>query len=816
MNRLAHCAVWGGLLLAQGCATWLPERKEPARTADYPIQPVSFTAVQIDGGFWGARLGTCRKVTIPYCFKKCEETGRISNFAKAGGLAQGPFEGIYFNDSDVYKVVEGAAYALQIEHDPELDAYLDDLIAKIAAAQEEDGYLYTIRTIDPKNVQEGCGPERWSNLQSGHELYCAGHMYEAAVAHFQATGKRSLLDVAIKNADLLVSVFGPGKRQGVPGHEEIEIGLAKLYRATGKREYLDLAKRFLDARGRPGDQTRFNAQIQAHKPVVKQKEAVGHAVRAGYLYSGMADVAALTGDRSYVRAVDRIWRDVVSKKLYVTGGVGASPGGEAFGDAYELPNQSAYNETCAAVANALWNHRMFLLRGDARYVDVLERVLYNGFLAGVSLSGDRFFYTNPLAADGFCFPQGTDLRKEWFGCACCPVNVARFVPSVGGMMYARRGNAVYVNLFANSRARIDLGGRTVALLQETRYPWDSRVRIVVEPARAHTFTLKLRIPGWARGKPVPSRLYRYLGKPETRVEVKVNGKPLALELEKGYVSISRQWRKGDTIDLNLPMPVRRVISHRRVKADDGRVALERGPIVYCAEAIDNGRYVRNLVVPDDAPLHADCAGDFLGGLAAIRGRVARRTPSDGDADEIPTQVAEFTAIPYYAWAHRGEGEMAVWLPRDPALARPAPRPTVAATSRPSASHAHSNDSLGALLDQVEPAASGDVSIPRFTWWDHRGGREWVQYEFNERRTVSSVEVYWFDDTGKGKCRAPKSWRLLYRDGEEWKPVDNAGPYGAAKDRYNKETFKPVNTDALRIDAELRAEFSAGILEWRVQ
>jgi len=411
---------------------------------DYPIKPVAFNEVEITDSFWLPRLETNRKVTIPFAFKKCEETGRIDNFAKAAGLMEGDFEGKRYNDSDVFKIMEGAAYSLSLKRDTELEKYMDDLIDKVAESQEKDGYLYTNRTINPENPAPGAGEKRWSNLGSSHELYNVGHMYEAAVAYYQATGKRAFLNVALKNADLITELFGPAGIKEFPGHQEIEIGLVKLFRVTGKKKYLDLAKFFLDVRGKKEYKKMFDENsdfsiynqdwyLQAHKPVIEQSEAIGHAVRATYMYSGMADVAAMTRDTAYIKAIDRIWDDVVSKKLYLTGGIGSRHEGEAFGDAYELPNKTAYNETCAAIGNVFWNFRLFLLHGEAKYLDVLERTLYNGLLSGISLSGDLFFYPNPLEADGkFKFNQGALSRKPWFDCACCPGNLVRFLPSLPG------------------------------------------------------------------------------------------------------------------------------------------------------------------------------------------------------------------------------------------------------------------------------------------------------------------------------------------------------------------------------------------------
>ncbi len=456
---------------------------------DYPIRPVPFTAVQIQDGFWSPRLETNRSVTVRHDFDKCETTGRVANFAVAGGLAKGEFVGLFgFNDSDVYKVIEGASYSLRLRPDPGLDSYVDGIIAKIAAAQEKDGYLYTAGTIPTLAQKPTCcvSRPRWSDIASGHELYNLGHLYEAAVAHHQATGKRTLLDVALKSADLLTREFGPGRRLDPPGHQEVEIGLVKLYRATGERKYLDQARFFLEQRGNAAGHKLYGAYSQDHVPVVQQTEAVGHAVRAGYMYSAMADVGALTGDEGYVRALGGLWDNVVSRKLYLTGGIGARREGEAFGDDYELPNRTAYAETCAAIANAMWNHRLFLLHGDAKYLDVLERIVYNGFLSGVSLDGERFFYPNPLASDGErSFNMGQKGRSAWFDCSCCPTNVVRFLPSMAGYVYAQRERDVFVNLFVAGRGEVDVGGLKLGIRQETRYPWEGRVRIVARAGAPH-------------------------------------------------------------------------------------------------------------------------------------------------------------------------------------------------------------------------------------------------------------------------------------------------------------------------------------------
>ena len=628
-----------------------------------PIEAVPFTDVKVTDTFWSPRIETNRRTTLPSDFEKCEKTGRIANFARAGRLEEGPHEGHRYNDSDVFKVIEGAAYSLSLRPDHDLEVYVDSVVEKIASAQEDDGYLYTARTLG--DISDTTGLERWSNLKDGHELYNVGHLYEAAVAYFQATGKRKLLNVALKNADLIASVFGPGRRQGVPGHEEIEIGLTKLYRVTKNHRYLDLAKFFLDQRGNADGHSLYGSYAQDDRPVCEQTRAVGHAVRAGYLYSGVADVATLTQNPNYIRTIDQIWHDVVSSKLYLTGGIGARHRGEAFGDQFELPNESAYNETCAAIANAMWNHRLFLLHGDSRYIDVLERILYNGFLSGVSLEGDTFFYPNPLAS------HGQHERSPWFKTACCPTNVVRFVPSFPGYALARRGRDIYVNLYFGGSGRIELPDQSVTLRQETSYPWTGQIRITVEVEKESSFGVLLRIPGWSLGRPVPSALYRYLSPSKGEIRITVNGEAVPIETELGYQPLRRTWRNGDRIALDLPMEIHRVLSDDRVSANIGRVALERGPIVYCAEHVDNGGQVHNLYLPDDAELAAEYRQALLGGITVLTGEVPALYPNR-DQRKSRERRQSFTAIPYYAWAHRGPGEMEVWLPRIPELAKAVP------------------------------------------------------------------------------------------------------------------------------------------------
>ena len=777
---------------------------------DYPVQPVPFTQVRFEDDFWAPRLETNRTVTIPHVFKMSQETGRVDNFALAGGLIEGQQCGSYpFDDTDLYKTIEGASYSLMLVRDTALDAYLDSLIGLIAAAQEPDGYLYTARTNNAESLRRWFGSERWERLEGSHELYDAGHLYEAAAAHFMATGKRNLLDVAIKNANLIDSTFGPGKLQKPPGHEVIEMGLVRLYRVTGERRFLDLAKFFIDVRGKPLDGRELGGEYnQDHMPVVEQTEAVGHAVRAGYLYAGVADVAALTGDRAYVRAVDRIWEDVVGRKLYLTGGIGATGGNEGFNDPYVLPNMSAYNETCASIANIYWNHRMFLLHADARYVDVLERTLYNALLSGISLEGNTFFYPNPLES------VGQHQRTPWFTCACCTGNVTRFIASVAGYAYAIAGSDFYVNLYAGSHADVEIAGEPVRVRQQTRYPWDGEIAVVVEPEDgAARFTLNLRIPGWAENAPVPSDLYRFLDEPADSPTLTVNGESVALRLRNGYARIDRTWHAGDSVHLHLPMPVRRVAAIDSVEADRGRVAIERGPIVYAVEWPDEpDGQVRNLLLPDGVTLEAEFEPDLLHGVTVIHGsaRAYRRVP---ETDALAFTDVPLTAIPYYAWAHRGPGEMAVWLSRDESAVRPRGYPTLASQSHVTASFGRNPE---AVNDQMEPRNSIDHDVPFYHWWPHKGTTEWIQYDFPEPSEVSTVEVYWFDDTGIGECRLPASWRVLYLENGVWKPVWTEGTYGVEKDSWNRVVFETVRTRSVRLEIVSRDDWAGGIHEWRIK
>ncbi|MBL3922415.1 glycoside hydrolase family 127 protein [Bacteroides thetaiotaomicron] len=622
----------------------------------YPIDPVPFTSVKVTDKFWGQRLQASREVTIPLAFNKCEETGRYENFVKAAHPSDTyKVEGLSFDDTDVYKTIEGASYSLQTYPDKKLQKYIDSVLVIVAGAQEPDGYLYTARTMNPKHPHNWAGKERWVAVENlSHEFYNLGHMIEGAVAHYQATGKRNFLDIAIKYADCVCREIGNGPQQKkyVPGHQIAEMALVKLYMATGDKKYLDQAKFFLDTRGYT---SRKDAYSQAHKPVVEQDEAVGHAVRAVYMYSGMADVAAITGDSSYIKAIDKIWDNIVSKKIYITGGIGARHTGEAFGNNYELPNLSAYCETCAAIGNVYMNYRLFLLHGDAKYFDVLERTLYNGLISGVSLDGGSFFYPNPLSSNG------KYRRKPWFGCACCPSNVSRFIPSLSGYVYAVKNDQVYVNLYLSNKAELKVDKKKILLEQETGYPWNGDIRLKITQGN-QDFTMKLRIPGWIRGNVLPGDLYSYADNQKPAYQVSVNGQTVESDVNDGYLSIARKWKKGDVVEVHFDMIPRIVKANPKVEADHGRVAVECGPIVYCAEWPDNRFNVHSILLNQHPQFKVTDKPELLYGIRQIT--TDAQALSYDKAGKLVTKDVELTLIPYYAWAHRGEGDMKVWLPID--------------------------------------------------------------------------------------------------------------------------------------------------------
>ncbi len=774
----------------------------------YPIDPVPFTSVKVNDNFWGQRLKASRETTIPLAFSKCEETGRYRNFINAAHPSDTiPVKGFSFDDTDVYKTIEGASYLLQTYPDKDLERYIDSVLVIVAAAQEPDGYLYTSRTMNPKHPHEWAGSKRWEKVEDlSHEFYNLGHMVEGAIAHYQATGKRNFLDIAIKYADCVCREIGdnPGQVVRVPGHQIAEMALAKLYLVTGDRKYLDQAKFFLDKRGHT---SRTDAYSQAHKPVIDQDEAVGHAVRAAYMYAGMADVAALTGDSAYINAIDKIWDNIVSKKYYITGGIGATSNGEAFGDNYELPNMSAYCETCAAIGNVYVNYRLFLLHGDSKYYDVLERTLYNGLISGVSLDGGGFFYPNPLES------IGQHQRQPWFGCACCPSNICRFIPSLPGYIYAVKNRDVYVNLFMSNTADLDVAGKDVVLSQNTRYPWNGDIAITVDKNKAGRFALKIRIPGWVRGQVVPSNLYSYSDGKRLGYSISVNGTPMEADLHDGYFTIDRQWKKGDKVDIHFDMEPRTVKANGKVEADRGRVAFERGPIVYCAEWPDNDFDVLGVLVNQNPDVKVVERPELLYGLNQLV--TDAQTLKFGNDGRLSASDVKLTLIPYYAWCHRGSGAMAVWLPQELSASRPTMPATLASSSKIDASHKTS--SISAINDRLTPKDDNDRSVPYYHWWPTNGTTEWITYEFPEQSTVKSSTVYWFDDAPWGGCRVPKSWNIYYRDQQgKWQPVTGADKFGVEKGTPNTVSFNPVTTDAVKLEVKLPDGNSSGIFEWEVK
>ena len=848
--------------------------------SDYPVQPVPFTSVRLTGGLLANCQATNNAVTMPVALDQCESSGRIKNFDLAAEVMRRRAAGetnfqikpptqYPFDDTDVYKAIEGAAFCLSVKPDPAVSAKLETIIARVAAAQESDGYLYTFRTMHPDSPgHDWVDQQRWlKDPKLSHELYNLGHLYESGFAHFQATGSRSLLDICLKSAELLQKDFGDGEPRIAPGHEVVEMGLAKLYRQTGDKRWLDLAKFFLDVRGHGSEYS------QDHKPVIEQDKAVGHAVRANYLYSGMADVAALSGDERYLAAITKIWNNVVGTKLHLTGGCGARASGEAYGNDYELPHR-CYNETCAAVAFLFWNHRMFLMTGDAKYMDVFERTLYNGVLSGVSLSGDRFFYPNPLEYDGSTKNNhGFAGRAPWFGCACCPPNVLRTLASLGDYVYAVRserrlqsaannqsdsrplppkggvpsGDQLFVNLYAESIATATVAGNKVKLEQTTEYPWDGKIKLRVTPEKPASFTLNLRIPGWVEGKPLPSDLYTYDDATPAKWTLRVNGKKVSFdksgsgklpspglsatlspsdgerdgvrgrsEVRNGFATITREWKSGDEVTLDLPMPIRRVAGNAKIAATKNQVALERGPIVYAFEGVDNAGSVFNTVLPADARIKPEHRADFLGGVTVLNITKAQRVALNKDG-KLATKPAKLTAIPYAVWANRGLSPMAVWLARDAATARPIQPSTLASQARVTTSFARAGMSLAFINDQLVPENFTDGFAPNFDFWPHKGTSEWITYEFAQPMKCSAVKVSWFDDTGSGECRLPVSWRITYRDTDNnWKPVTNPSEYTIKKRDPVRVTFDPVTTKLLRLEIELPKDFSTGLYEWEVE
>lgn len=643
-------------------------------TPGYPITPIPFYEVDLQDNFWSPRLATQAETLVPFALEKTNPA--VENLAKAARYLRGdtsnlPFPHRYVS-SDLYKVMEGAALLLKENPDPGLEQQLDAIIEIIEAAQREDGYLYVahitgVSKDHPHFNGAGMGDKPYSFVLHSHELYNMGHMYEAAIAYYQATGKDRWLNVAEKNAQHINRVFFEGDPDynggkpvnQAPGHQELELALVKLYQVTGKQLYLDMAERFLEIRGRTyhpeGEGVMAATYSQQHAPVEEQDRAVGHAVRGAYQYSAMADVGAILGKEEYKAALDRIWHNIVDTKMHITGGLGAVKGIEGFGPEYVLPNKDAYNETCAAVGNVFFNYRMFLWTGEARYLDVAEIALYNNALAGVNFAGNRFFYVNPLEADGKTpFNHGKTGRSPWFNTACCPSNLARLIPQVSGMMYARRGTDIYLNLYGSNQTRLPLPAGRVDLIQKTGYPFDGRIRLEVSPDRSREFALLFRVPTWTGAQFVPGALYQYRDTMAGSWQLRVNGEPAQVSVEKGFARLERQWRPGDVVELYLPMPVRQNSCIPEVEENRGRIAVSRGPLVYCAEGVDHPASVLDYELVDFSASEADL---FSIEEAPLTGITALDLPA-----RVNGNPKQLRLIPYYAWNNRGDASMRVWFP----------------------------------------------------------------------------------------------------------------------------------------------------------
>ncbi len=773
-----------------------------AQLYDYPIRPVPFTAVEVTDSFWAPRIITNHEITIPHALTRSQDY--IDNFYRAAGLKSGDYTGNYpFDDGLLFMILVGASNSLQYFDDPDFDEYLDSLISIIGLAQEDDGYVYTYRQIMGDNSHPWIGSSRWElEHDLSHELFNLGFLIEAGVAHHEATGKTNLLDIAIKAADCINNAFGWGKIEDYPGHEAVEFALVKLYRETGEQKYLDLAKFFIDVRGPDGEE--YN---QAHEKVVDQDQAVGHAVRATYLYSGVADVAAITNNMSYVNAIDKIWKDIVYRKIYITGGIGATGGNEGFDMPYVLPNSSAYCETCASIGNIMFNHRMFMLHGESKYIDVLERSLYNAFLSGISLSGNQFHYANPLAS------SGSHSRWEWHVCPCCAANIVRFIPSIPEMVYAINSDSLYINLYLSNSATIDLENTSIQVSQSTGFPYDGNVEIKVNPEASKSFKIFLRVPGWAGNTAIPGGLYSFMDKITDSVSVRINGGEASFILDKGYAVIDRTWQEGDVISLSLPMRIRKIISDERIEYNLERFALQRGPLVYCIEGCDNALLeTMDLRYDVDNEFTDTYDSKILAGTQVLKGTAETRS---GIKPEI-------TLIPYHLWNNRESGKMEVWLSDREFKTLPDSliMLDISAGDFASTNHVSDWEDLNAIYDLYDPKNSGDKGPGAFGNWMYNGGTvgewNWVQYNFHKKYRVCASDVYWWDDN-QG-ITLPDETYLSYWDSATASFIEIPGTRGTQADgtikwdQYNLKTFTPVYTNKIRLNF-LGNSKAQGILEW---
>ena len=803
-----------------------------AQKVDESLTQIPFNKVTLNDNFWLPRLQIQKKTLVPFSLEKTESA--VENLRRVGAYLRGEkvteqFTGPYYVASDLFKVMEGAACLLTLEKDAELEKQMDEIIDVIAAAQAPDGYLYEHHILPKhlRNPHNYAGDTPYSYVVHSHELYNMGHMYEAAIAYYRATGKRKWLDVAEKNARHINKVFfegDPNYNGGkpimqAPGHEEIELALVKMYQTTGEKLYLDMAKKFIDIRGvtyNPnGEGVMSYDYAQQHHPVREQRTAIGHAVRATYLYSGMADIVATMGDTTLLPALDAIWHDIVDKKMHITGGLGAVPGIEGFGPEYVLPNKDTYNETCSAVGNVLFNYRMYLMSGDAKYVDVAEVSLYNNVLAGVNLEGNRFFYVNPLEADGRkTFNHGRAGRSPWFTTACCPSNLARLIPQVSGMIYSHTDDDIFCSLYVGSSVEVPLKAGAVKLQQQTEYPFEGVVNISVEPAvDGEEFTLWLRIPSWLNDKFVPGELYSYADGVTSKYSLRVNGRRVKSEVVDGFVPICRAWKSGDVVELYLPMDVRFSVADERVKADSNRLCVTRGPLVYCAEEEDNEQQVSTYFISNAKPQAS--VGKFSEGI--MNGIYTISMPAEAALAEQETK-SSLTLVPYYAWNNRGDNEaMNVWFARDAATVRESIVFPVGNIASIKATYTYQNDDELAPVDGKQPTNSFDRTIPRWTAWPQVGKKQSVEVKLKKKQPIESVSVYWYDD--KGGVQRPVEWNIDYFvDGEwhEFKPYVT-DRFGVELDQFNMvHPAAPIEAEALRINMMPKAESSIGILELLVE
>ena len=772
-------------------STMLPGSKPPAK-----IEPVSWMNVRINDGFWAPRQKALLTNTMKEQFVQLDAKKYRQNFERAANRKTGEYVGYVFNDSDVYKVLEAASFTLGIERAPWLEKEVDDWIALIGRAQEADGYLDChYQLMEPNN--------KWTNLRDNHEMYCAGHLFEAASAHYQATGKTTLLNIARKLADHIDARFGPGKKMGYPGHPEAELALMKLAKATGEQRYFKLAEFFLNSRGTKWFATehntpidRYNGEYWSDNALIRDHETIiGHAVRAAYLMSGATDLARATGDPKLVAMLDRIWESTTEKRMFVTGGIGPSGSNEGFTVDYDLPTFSAYQESCASIANALWNYRMALLHGDGKYADVMETAIYNGSLAGINYEGDKYYYTNPLAS------HGNHHRENWFACACCPPNLARLIGQLGGLAYAQSTDSAYVMLYVGGSAKLDIGGSEVGLNVETRYPYEGSVKVTVNPAKPTDFALKLRVPSWVEG-----------------IGIEVNGRSEKFNSPNGFATIERMWKKGDVVKMTMDMRVRRVISHPSVKETFGKYAFERGPLVYCLEGVDNKFDLDQMGIPMNGEVSAKSVKGLFGDTTVIEGDAFLTTDQSWTgklfASTVAAKPVKFRAVPYCFWDNRGASEMRVWVSPNPV---PSPIRGFEKKAKVSISFRSQNCDPDGVSDGFVPSDSGELSPKQMHFWPHKGGQEWVQYTFPAVMTVSSSKIYWFDDTGHGECRVPKSWVLQVRDASGWTtvPLKSNEKFGLKLNAWNEIHFAPTAGREFRILVDQQSNWASGMHEWQI-